>query len=242
MHEKNIAFIVEGLTESIFLRYFLGLHIPDHIHLTTATVGKDNNLEHYKIRLRNPNPEYRILIINAANDDKVLKIMGTHGLSLFKDPVFSVVGLRDMYCDKYDTDSRGKIDQAVTQQSYDNVAAALKLLEAKTTGKMYFFFSVMEVEAWFLAMPSVIRKLGASFDNHKLKHYESLDDVEVIYKPSNALSDIYEAAGSNYTKDESCIEALSSYIDYDDIANLSRSNKSDSFSKFYSFFLEEVVC
>ena len=100
-------------------------------------------------------------------------------------------------------------------------------------------YSIMEIEAWFLAMYWILKrinpKLTLGFIKSKLKiDLLNIDPETFFFKPSVELSKIYTLVGKKYDKSVHCAESLMSKMNKKDFDNILKSGKVKSLIKLYS--------
>lgn len=238
MTEKRAGLIVEGQTEAIFLRQMLVCLYPAQVEILMLRLGAGGNARIPKgpHGVPHDSPKYRFTIVDAQGDGGVMNAMGTYGKDMLGKGFDLVLGLRDMYCTQYDEEGRGKIDPAVTLKLKQKAEATLNFIDS--SGRMQHFFAVMEIEAWLLALNSVLQKIDARLTEEEIKRILGLTNeatlkVETYYKPTQQLKQIYESVNKKYDKSLGCIEGFAACLSHTDLEILKNSAKTDSFNDFY---------
>lgn len=235
---KKVHFIVEGQTEAVFVRHMLELLHPGKIKIVVVSLRKDFNLGgHQKVRgIECVAPDYDVTVVDAAGEGGIIPAAEAHGQGFLAKGSESILCLRDMYCEEYAKATGSKVVDRTTQEFIDKYNKTMTTIDS--SGKTRLFFSIMEIEAWFLAMESTLQKIESSFTPTLVKDKAGVPaadniNVERIYKPSKVLSKLYESAGKKYTKSVSCAESVVSKINKPDIDKVISENCSESFSGFH---------
>lgn len=127
-----------------------------------------------------------------------------------------------MYSENYRKRS-SKIDHGLNLQFIENARKSLK--EINCGDRIALHFAIMEVETWFLGMPSVLKKINDSF-------FIGEADPEIVhFHPTKVLRSLFPENG--YTKSKDQVEKICSYITSEDLDKLSKSKKCQSFNHFY---------
>jgi hypothetical protein len=92
--------------------------------------------------------------------------------------------------------------------------------------KIKIFFSIMEIEVWFLSMSNMFyRKLGDSFVFN--------DSIENVFHPASKLTGKLKLFDLKYDKRESDIESL--------VSNIEDIDECKEKSQSFKFFYDELV-
>lgn len=233
---KKIAIFVEGQTELIFIRELL-LKLFEYNLSFYCYKLHSSELVPVKYNYSNPGADIFFQIINIQNDDAVIGFIKEREQELINKGFETIIGLRDMYSKAYKkrstkVDNNLNLEFMEAQKTYISTFCSSK--------KIKFFFSIMEIEAWLLAMPNIFNKfnskLSVQYINNKLSLDLNLHDVESILKPSSYLIDIFNLCDIQYGKHEDDTYKLVSKIENDDIKDAL--NKSQSFNIFYSELID----
>lgn len=232
---KRIAVFTEGQTELIFVRWLL-LRLIDNAKLSFECLELLAHTEaNVPFRFSCPNPEVYFRLIDAHGSEGVLSSIREREVRLAAAGYEAIVGLRDMYCSAYSRLSP-RIDDFVTQRIIHEHHAILRTM--KNQDKVFLYFAVMEIEAWFLGMYNLFRKidptLTSALINERLgMDLKALDPQRSFYRPSQQLSQIYAMCGRDYQKSKDVIEELCSRMDLGDFADAREEGRCGCFDEFY---------
>ena len=140
-----------------------------------------------------------------------------------------------MYSEEYDKRAKGKIDLNVTQTIFENTKTVISSM--KYADKIGFYFSIMEIEAWWLSMYSIFKKINDKLDIdfiHKSLGYK-LNDINAeteFYHPSVILKKIFDLVDMKYDKKFDDVKKITSKIDENDIENGISNNRCERFKMF----------
>ena len=219
-NKRRIAVFVEGQTEQIFVRecllkYYeydasqLGIRCYRLLNHEMQPASHDHGDEH---------SQNLYMIIDSGNDNNVLGAIRRRYERL-QNKYDSIIGLRDMFCDAYKSQAMGMgIDQELNQRFINSADKAVR--EFDCVCKVRFFFAIMEIEAWLIALctPSLIGDI----------------DPETEYlHPTISLKKILQAKGKSYDKHKGDIESLMANITRKDLLAFAESGKCASFRKFW---------
>ena len=234
---KRIAIFTEGQAELIFVRDFL-LKIGNLNKISFECVklhaGNETPVEY---DYNNPLSKIHFLIINVQNDNKVLSAILEKEKFLFSKKKYQrIIGLRDMYSRKYREISPGKIDKKIIKEVIEAVNEVLEE-QATDSDKIGFYFSIMEIESWILAMYNLFEKIneGLTVDHIQDElgfNLREIDPQLKFYKPSNQLSQIFQLVGESYEKKRKDIERICAQISLDDYQEAVEKGRCKSFSLF----------
>lgn len=214
---KKVLIITEGQTEQIFIKNTLfNLFDTSKFSLSCLKL-RSGNWENVPFHHNSPNSLMYFLIINVQNDEKVLSYIKENEKNFFKKKYYQIIGLRDMYCENYEksaSDLNKKLNIDIKENSNKEIS------KMENSSKIKIFFAIMETEAWFLAMYSLLEKLNctlnAGYISNKLEFNIKNLNPEEIFRPSELIFEIYNLIGMKYDKSRSCIEALTKNINYED--------------------------
>lgn len=230
---EKIAVFVEGLTETLFVRAFLCNRFnPDHISIIFISLFKNYNSIP---SIHNPHAKITFFIYDAEGDGNVLGSVKDRERGLFKSDFKKIVILQDMYSQNYEKLSLGKISPQITSKFIS--ARNAEILKMSQPTKIRFHYSIMEIEAWILAMPQLFQKLDVRLTTalikSKLKYdLQSIDPQLFFFKPSIDISKIYLLVGKHYDKSRGCIEKLMRLITKKDLVDILACNKVKNFVEF----------
>lgn len=230
---KKIAIFVEGLTEFIFISHFIQI-----ITNYTATIkelelyaNKYRNSHVGGINFNNPASAVEFLIIKVGNDEQVLAAIKERANKLGKEGYNIILGLRDMYSESYKKQSSNKVDPNTTKKF---IEGAKKTIEDMGLAQLQIdiFFSIMEIEAWFLAMWEIFEKINST---HTRSYIENklginLSNLEGYFQPSKEIKKII----TDYKKKEGQIKKIVSQVDNIIIDNVIDEKRCQAYNCFIS--------
>ncbi|MDM8559006.1 hypothetical protein [Candidatus Parabeggiatoa sp. HSG14] len=236
--QTKIAIFVEGQGEQIFLRNIL-FHLYDNSLLSFECVkfhGGENKYVPYPFGNKQTS-KIHFLIVNVENDEKVLIVIKNMEENLIKKGGYSkIIGLRDMYSRIYRTKSNGKIDDEISKQFIETYNSEINKMS--TPDKISFYFSIMEIESWWLSMFTLFKKIDSSLtvDAINEKFGFKLDEIDperYFFHPANDLKSILESVGKSYDKKRGDVESITTHITLQDIDAGISNNRCGTLRAFY---------
>ena len=114
---RRIAIFVEGISELIFLRTILFLlYNPEDISFECYSF-RENSGHQVPFSHQAANPKFHFMLVNIGSDERVLTIIREREEFLVAREFDQIIGLRDMYCEAYQTLSHN-IDNNIRQVSH----------------------------------------------------------------------------------------------------------------------------
>lgn len=231
---KKIVVVTEGQTELIFIRELL-LRLIDASKLSFVCITLNADIMQRVREYSAPNPDVYFQIINVQNDEKVLSFIGETEESFIKRGFERIIGLRDMYSNRYKKRSPGAIDDNVTKQFIK--AHRIVIRKMKYWNRIKLYYAIMEIEAWFLAMYKIFERINSYLSIDSINSDLGLDlavtDPEKeYYRPTKQVQDIFALAGLEYKKNKANIENITSNMLLEDISTVIGTDKCSSFKVF----------
>ena len=233
----KVAFFVEGLTETIFIRSLL-LNIFDSSKLEIECIRLFNTSKgEPTYSIFNDLAIMKVLIIDVEGDSKVLSGIKERENNFFNQSYKKIIGLRDMYSDEYKNLSKKKgADEKTNSLVISRTQSEINKMTHPNLIKLHF--AIMEIEAWFLAMTDVLSKVDSRLTPNFIKNKLGFDiliiDPQFYFrKPSRDLEKVYALVGKTYDKTKSCLEGLMSKIQKEDFYNLYSSGKVSHYKNFF---------
>ncbi len=237
------AIFVEGQTELIFVREFL-LKIFNYSNINLACYNlfsqdKFHETDYSFPNEFNSNAEFYFQIINVGNDNAVLSRILKREKYIWDSGFNTIIGLRDMYSKSYRTEARGVQISEELNIAFKEATQEVIDADAIQSNNIHFIFAIMEVEAWFLGLENIFKKLDKTltteYINEKLGFdLKNLDPETIFFHPAATIDEIYALANLSYGKKSTQVHALVSYMTKDDFDSLHTKNKCASFSAFYN--------
>jgi hypothetical protein len=245
MEKRKIAIFVEGQSELIVTRELL-LKVFEYqgIEIECRNLLEDWNITKADYDYPAPDAKYHFYILNVGNDERVLGVILEQETFLYKNGYDKIIGLRDMYGKKY-RDKSKQIDAEINQRFI--IATQQSVVEnAIHAEKITFHYAIMEVEAWFLALPELLNVINAqltpSFILEKLGvDLHQIDPEFTFFHPAKTLNDIFNLIGRSYDKKSKTINELASSYNKEDYILLTISGKCKSFVDFYQSVFESKI-
>ena len=241
---KKIAIFTEGQTEQIFLRYFLSIVFGwEKISFRCFKLIRERT--HRALWDHpNENAEVHFQIIDAHGDGKVLSAIKEREKGLIKAGYEKIIGLRDMYSDEYINRTSSTINDTVTKEFINGAKETIQMMSKPDKIKMYF--AIMEIEAWFLGMYNLFKRLDSSLQIGYIK-VELGFDLSIInpqndfLKPSDIVENILQLVSRQFNKSESDVEGMCKIMNKDDLDNAFENGRCDSFKIFFCGVLNSVT-
>lgn len=240
------AVFVEGLAELIIVRDFLYKwhdYNQDIIGFRCVSLRNKTNYHTVPYEVGGDNSELFFSIINVGNDNSVLSVMLSNAGNYLNLGYSRIIGLRDMYSDRYHSITGRRIDASVSQQFIDSDR---KTIASKGyDGVMEAHYAIMEVEAWILGMNWIFSRIHGSLTVEAISSGGLMDcgaDPETtIYHPARTLGEILRTVGMTYGKHADETERISGNINKEDYARLMGSGHCASFGNFATDLLRHDI-
>lgn len=232
---KKVALFIEGKSGLIFVYNLLQkIFDPSFIAIDCLKIETDNNLKksHYSHVVSSP--KIKFLLIEVGGDEKVLSVMVNRAKGMLGQGFQFVWGLRDMFSDVYDKQSSGRIDSALMGKILKKTREALDLVARSP--QTHLFFSVMELEAWYLGFYHVLERIG--LDIRKInkvlrKDIRAIDPEKEFFKPKRELSTICQRIWGKKYNEVRFSYKISKEIKITDINELAEGGKIFHFRVFF---------
>lgn len=238
------AIFVEGQTERIFMREYL-LKIFDYqVCITCYKLVKGGNLEDARYPYGTEQSEHCFQIVEVGNDKSIISAITKRFEQLTKKNFDFIIGLRDVYSEQYEKLCGSKeINLEKIKELKDLGIEALQLNNIDPS-HVKIVYAIMEVEAWFLAIPNIEKYIDKNLSKEKISEELSfsLDDVDPeknFYKPSKCVNDIYKLTGQSYDKSYDVVNKLVCNFSKDDYLSLKKTSKCSSFNDLHNQILSD---
>ncbi len=235
---RKIAIFTEGQTESIFTRHLL-LNIVDASKMCLDCIEllkhkpTEKSFSH-----QCPEPEVYFLIVDAHGDAGVVSAIREREKELLSNSGYEkIIGIRDLYCRVYKELSPGKINDEVSSKIIEGISRTISFMVNHE--KIEVFYAVMEIEAWFLAMYRLMKKINSlltiEYIHQQLKYdIKKIDPQISFYKPSEELRKVLKLCNINYDKKKDEVESIMSKISVEDYRDAVEGNRTENFGIFYN--------
>lgn len=219
---------MEGMTELVFVYHCIQAFFQSDwtaFHLDYVSVSPSD-----RIGLMNPYgdeaAENQFLLYNCGSDDSVIPTMRDRFQAHLQQGYNCIIGLQDVFGARY-----FDVYKAGHQQiEWDKVNAMIHDLETTVSrldpsGAMKIRFSIMEIEAWILAMPELLAECFPGCPQDELLDVNP--ELSFVH-PFNKLATLVP-----YAKNFGTVEGIFSRITKAHLDNLLQSGKCASFARFY---------
>lgn len=232
----KVAIFVEGQSEQIFIRHLL-LRTMDCSKVSFSCLrlyaGKTVPA---RFDYSNPHAEMSFLIVNVGQDEKVLSEIKEREEDLIKQGFDRIIGLRDMYSEKYLKRSPSGIDNSVTTAFIDGWNSTIQSMSKPSKIKIHI--AIMELEAWFLGMYNLFGRINSrlSVDYIEKELGFNLPDIDPqteFFNPAQEVHRIFQLVGRRYQKSTHDVESICSRINANDLCNAFKNRRCSSFRDFY---------
>jgi hypothetical protein len=222
---KKVVIFTEGRSELIFIRELLIRTIANNDLSFDCIELKAGKRLLFPYKQNSPTAKIHFLIVNVGNDERVLSEINNRG-SNYTIQGMEIIGIRDMYSETYENYSH-QIDQNVIGmicQSHEDIIKKMCHSEM-----IHFFFAIMELEAWFLAMYRIFERIDPLLTTENIKNrlnydLENNDPEKTYFHPAVQVGQILQLAGRDYDKHQSDVSSIVSHINVADIQNVIYNN------------------
>ncbi len=234
---KRIAIFAEGQAELIFIRCLLFNTLDPSKMSFECYELLAHSQSAVPYHYRNPSADIHFLILNVHGDEGVLSSIKERERNLIERRGYeTIIGLRDMYSDYYIKRSPNVINEAVSSQIIENNNATVENMTYSDRIKLHF--AIMEVEAWFLGMYNLFRKIDSLLTLEYIKQHLKIDlkiadPQKDFYRPSNQVHEIFQLCGREYKKKQGEVESICSKMDSTDFDNARENSRCACFNAFY---------
>ena len=141
-----------------------------------------------------------------------------------------------MYSREYQKRSPKVINEKVTKQFIDGSVSEIQKMSH--ADKITIYFSIMELEAWFLGMYNIFTKINRKLTVQKIENdlgfnLMKVDPQKKFYRPSDQIKKIWGLCNMEYRKTEADIERFASVMHTNDFDTAIENGRCDSFRVFY---------
>ncbi len=243
MANRTIAIFVEGQGELIFIRNILPHLIENMTYSLECKVLVGNTVNNVPYCINLPSADIHFRIINSQGDSRVLAAIKEREEPFFYEGFDKIIGLRDMYSQKYRQRSGSTIDLQLNESYID--AANNTINEMSQPDNISIHFSIMELESWWLSMYQLFEKI-----DNRLTISRILDelgfDLQLInaendfFHPAPVLTRVLNIANIEYSKRFNHVESITSRIDKADIISAIENGRCTSLKAFCNDLLDSA--
>lgn len=229
---RKVAVFVEGQTELIFVRGFLLEWFEYQIKLECRNLLTENNLHNAGHSFENPLAKIHVLLFNVGMDENVLARILDREQELYNSGFEVIVGLRDMYSEKYKKEAKTqRVDIDLTEKFRQNTAKTIQQ-RARQPGSIKFCYAVMELEAWWLGVPTLWENLDSGL---REQHQNEFLMPESVFHPAGFIRILLQSQQKTYKKHKSEVESIVGKITREDYLDLHSSQRCPSFCEFVQY-------
>lgn len=246
--QTKIGIFVEGQAEQIFLRELFRKIIAP---LVDYDIAFDCIKFHAKKDERVPyrfgdtlNAAFVFYIYNVEGDYQVVKQVSKRAAAMLQGGKLNfVIGLQDIYNPQHYPaqykEPNAEVNQKFKEEKRNTILKTIKNNPA-LKDKIYLCFAVMELEAWFLGMWQIFKKIDHRLSKSALQQLlPGLPDPETTYlHPTVQMNTIFESIHRAYNKHEKQIETICNKIELTDIIQLYHSGYCASFKEFCNTLIQ----
>lgn len=208
---KKLAIFVEGQTEQLFVEKLVTEIAGKHqlqIEKFKAHGGKQSPRRLSQLTATQPvnDTRYYVQIVDCAGDGRVASDVRDNYAGLVSSEFSGIIGLRDVAPD-------------FTREEVPRLLQRLHFGIKTKPIQVVFVLSVMEIEAWFLAEHTHLRRLCDTVDCTTISRHIGFDitsfDVDMRPRPSEDLSTIYKLMGLTYDKSRDVVQQTVNVLEYE---------------------------
>jgi hypothetical protein len=243
MGMRKIAIFTEGQTELFFVKYLLlnVLNI-EKISLECFYLHRERTSPYgYYYDCKNDNAEIYFMIFDIKGDTKLLSAIKDREKGLFEAKYEKIIGLRDMFSEEYRRLS-GTIDARINEQFISGFYETIGRMSDPS--RISLFVAIMEIEAWFLSMYKIFKKIDTRITPEFIKSHEICDLInddpetnQKFFHPTQRMKEIYSLVNMEYDKKRFCAENFTRNIDIEIVREALGSNKCSKLRDF----LREII-
>ncbi|MBX2979593.1 MAG: hypothetical protein KF905_09885 [Flavobacteriales bacterium] len=232
----RVALFVEGHTELCLIReMLLKHHNYSNVNICCLELHSSNLLDvPYKFDSGGVYEfDYQII---CTNGDAVISRAAERSRFLDQGGFDLVVGLRDIYSQEYDEISAGLIDEKLIAEM---ITRQRDLFDSRVVcnSDKHLCFSRMEIEAWYLSMPTLLMRLTGAKDDreHTDLYVDGLrkNFEREVYRPALLLNAVCNRFGKSYTKSRDESNRIANLLEYTDLTTLRDNNEVTHFNDLW---------
>lgn len=233
----KVAIYVEGITEAGFVYRLIKEKYQDRwtdFRLECSNLDPKSAADDLWDYGDENSKDY-FLIYDSCSDGSVSSDMLDHFENHKKNGFDKVVGLRDVYSERYTELFEQSMLEEDIRAFIEDMSAVIRAQDPN--GYMQLRFAIMETEAWLLAMCDVFGRIDSKLDAvwllDKVGISVSNNPETSFFHPFKKLKEIYTSISRSYDKHWPEIKEIIFKLTWNDFDNLYRSEKCNSFKEFY---------
>jgi len=226
---RRVAIFVEGQSELIFVREFLLKWFDYQIDLECRNLFTDEKIDRAYYDFSNPSADIHFQVINVGMDGNVLSRILSREQYLYNAGYERIIGLRDMYSGDYKKVIKDRMVDLQVNEKFKQGTFLSIYQKAKRPDQIRFCFAIMELEAWWIGIPS----LWGNIDSELRQQNETrFSFPELIFHPAVFIDQLFQSKNNTYKKKKAEVESIVGKISRDDFVNLHDSQRCPSFCEF----------
>jgi hypothetical protein len=223
---RKSIIVVEGQTELVFTEKFITQLVAlQPVHIERQRLHSNSIIKLSPRGAPLDDCTHIIRIIDATNDEKVNSYIEDN-IVLWKDKGFELIyGLRDKF-----TRNPKK-----PELNINAISERCKFLESSYEITIDIIVAEVEIEAWFLSVPSFFTSIDEILSLEKIEEITGFDfstiAVESLPHPSAIINNIFEAVGMSYKKRLADTCRIAELLDYETLY-LEKTNEITALKRF----------
>jgi hypothetical protein len=232
---RKIAIFTEGQSEQLFVRSLL-TQIVEYSELSFECLSLyADQLQKVPFSYKGGNAKLHFMIVDVRGDTKVLSAIKEREKNLIGEGYEKIIGLRDLYSQTYQDLSPDVIDEETSRKIIDGSKSTI--VQMTNPDKIELHFCIMELEAWFLSMYNLFKKmddqLSADYIDANLGfNLKNLDPQREFYKPSTQLDMVFRLFRGRYTKSYNNLESICSKMESSDLVEANENGRCQALKAF----------
>ncbi|RYC69093.1 DUF4276 family protein [Spirosoma sordidisoli] len=226
---RKIAVFVEGQAELIFVREFLLKWFNYNIDLECRNLFTDGQSHQAEFDFPISTAPIHVQVINVGGDGNVLSRMLGREQLLHNAGYETIIGLRDMYSEEYKKKVKNQTVDPAISELFKNGATVTIYQRAKQPDSMKLCFAIMEIEAWWLGIPTVWHSFDSTIQN---QFADAFTRPESVFHPATLINKLLQSRHQSYKKYKGEVESIVSRISLQDYIDLRDSQRCPSFCEF----------
>lgn len=229
---KRVAIFVEGQSELIFVREFLLKWFNYQVDLECRNLFTDEKIDRADYDFSNPSTDVHFQVINVGMDGNVLSRILSREQYLYNASYEKIIGLRDMYSGDYKRIAQDRIVDLQVNGRFKQGALVSIDQKAKRPGQIRFCFAIMELEAWWIGIPSLWESIDAELKQQNERWFLF---PESIFHPAVFIDQIFQSKNNTYKKKKAEVESIVGKISREDYVELDTSQRCPSFCELVQY-------
>lgn len=233
---RKFAIFTEGQSELIFVRELLLRYVDASKMWLLCQELLSHRYSDVGFEYKCPKPEIFILLVDVHGDEGVLSSIKEREKGLIDNGRFErIIGLRDMHCELYLKKSPDKINVIVSEMIVQN--SRLVIQNMCYSDKIKVCFAVMELEAWFLGMYNLFKRINPILNIDYIRKHtgidlKEIDPEKIFYQPSREVNTILNLCGMEYKKKKREVENIARNMTANDFGDARENNRCEHLDEF----------